>query len=229
MSPSIYESKSSSIAQKIVMQLASLGAFVVWFLYVGGDGVFARWLGRETAAVDPVRRALLVGCSTIYGARLILTQFHLVKREIGWKEASTIAIWVIVIHLTMLYLGGTNPARAGNATYVGALFYVVGSFLNSGSELLRDAWKRRPENKGKLYTGGLFRYSIHMNYFGDFVLFTGFALVTGSVYAFAIPLVMMLLFVFVNIPMLDEYLAKHYGDAFVQYARRTAKLVPFVY
>ena len=40
---------------------------------------------------------------------------------------------------------------------------------------------------------------------------------------------MLLGFVFGNIPMLDAHLAEHYGQEFTAYARRTRKLVPFVY
>ncbi len=40
---------------------------------------------------------------------------------------------------------------------------------------------------------------------------------------------MVCMFVFVNIPMLDKYLAEHYGDAFQEYASKTAKFVPYVY
>ncbi|MGH8880780.1 MAG: DUF1295 domain-containing protein, partial [Stackebrandtia sp.] len=90
-------------------------------------------------------------------------------------------------------------------------------------------FKARPENRGKLYTRGLFRYSMHPNYLGDVTLFTGFALVTGSLWALAIPVIMAAMFIFINIPMLDKYLAERYGSAFDEYAGRTAKLFPFVY
>ena len=36
-------------------------------------------------------------------------------------------------------------------------------------------------------------------------------------------------FVSVNIPMLDAYLRKKYGDQFDAYALRTKKFVPYVY
>ena len=37
-------------------------------------------------------------------------------------------------------------------------------------------FKRRPENKGKLFTGGLFAVSMHPNYFGDLLWVSGYAL-----------------------------------------------------
>jgi hypothetical protein len=64
---------------------------------------------------------------------------------------------------------------------------VLGSALNTGAERQRYRWKRRPENAGHLYTGGLFAYARHINYFGDQVLFTGWALITGRLWLFLIP------------------------------------------
>ena len=70
---------------------------------------------------------------------------------------------------------------------------------------------------------------MHVNYFGDTVLFTGFALLTTSPWALLVPAVMTVGFVFLHIPMLDRYLATRYGEAFEAWARRTKKFVPFVY
>jgi protein-S-isoprenylcysteine O-methyltransferase Ste14 len=70
---------------------------------------------------------------------------------------------------------------------------------------------------------------MHINYFGDSVLFTGWAILAASVFAFSIPVLMIAMFVFVHIPPLDAYLAQRYGDEFKDYAAKTAKFVPFVY
>lgn len=199
-----------------------------WFLLGGADTV-ADWFGTEFDEAQPVRRVLLVTLSVIYLLRFIATNFLMLQRKMEWSEIFTVGIWVAVIHWTMAYLGGTNTAPVGFATWSGMVLYVIGSYLNTGSEYQRKVWKRHPENKGKLYTEGLFKYSMHINYFGDAVLFSGFALVTGTFWAFAIPAIMAGMFVFLNIPMLDKYLAERYGSAFQEYSARTAKFVPFVY
>ena len=89
--------------------------------------------------------------------------------------------------------------------------------------------KKKIENKGRLYTKGLFKYSMHINYFGDIVLFTGLALIAHSFSLLFIPLVMALNFIFFIIPRLDKYLEKKYGDEFIEYAQRTKKFIPLVY
>ena len=101
--------------------------------------------------------------------------------------------------------------------------------MNSYSEYARHVWKRQPENRGHLCTEGLFRYSRHPNYLGDLISFSGLCLISGAWVTAAVPLLMLCGFVFVNIPVLDSHLHDRYGDAFDEYARRTRKLVPFVY
>ncbi|MGB6032940.1 MAG: DUF1295 domain-containing protein, partial [Bacteroidota bacterium] len=111
----------------------------------------------------------------------------------------------------------------------GALLYLTGSYLGTGSEYSRHLWKARPENRGHFYTEGLFQYSRHINYFGDLLLFGGFAVLTHHLWAGIVPLIMGLNFVLILIPAQDAYLASRYGTEFDNYARRTKKLIPLVY
>lgn len=203
-------------------------AVAAWFLFGGMDTV-ADWFGTHFDPAEPLRRGLLLALSAVYLLRFIATTFVMLKRSMDWSEAVTVGVWVVIIHGTMAYLGGTNTDAVGLLPWLGVVLYLVGSYLNTGSEYQRKLWKEVPEHKGKLYTEGLFRYSMHINYFGDVVLFTGFALVTGSPWAFVIPLIMTSMFTFLNIPSLDKYLAQRYGDAYEEYADKTAKLVPYVY
>jgi protein-S-isoprenylcysteine O-methyltransferase Ste14 len=80
-----------------------------------------------------------------------------------------------------------------------------------------------------LYTGGPFGYCRHPNYFGDILLFTGFAVVAGLPLSFIIPALMVVFFAVFNVPALDKHLAQHYGQAFDEYARKTKRLIPFIY
>ncbi|GAA4906031.1 DUF1295 domain-containing protein [Stackebrandtia albiflava] len=209
------------------LHAAAVGV-AAWFLFAGTDTV-AAWFGTSLPHADPMRRYLLITLSVVYFVRFLVTTFVTLKRRMAVTEAVTVGCWVIVIHATMAFTGGVDDASVGVLTWAGVVLYVLGSCINTGAELQRMRWKARPENRGRLYTEGLFRYTMHPNYLGDVTLFTGFALVTGSPWALVIPAIMAAMFVFVNIPMLDRYLAERYGDAFTRYASRTAKLIPFVY
>ena len=89
--------------------------------------------------------------------------------------------------------------------------------------------KLKEQNKGRLYTEGLFGLAMHINYFGDIVLFSGLAMVTHRLSMLIIPLIMTMNFIFNIIPSLDKYLEKKYKDEFRDYSRKTKKLIPMIY
>ena len=200
-----------------------------WLLLGGGLEVLrAHWIANWGLAT-PARRWLLFAAALIYFVRVIVTTFVTLKRKMGWGEAVLIAAWVLLVHLLFAVLGGINPRATGSVTVIGVVLYAVGSWLNTGSELQRKWWKQRPENAGRLFTGGLFRYAVHINYFGDELLFTGYALITGRAWALLVPLLMLAGFLFFNVPELDRHLRAHYGAEFEAYASRTRSFVPFLY
>jgi len=227
----MYELRDSSKAQRLT--LASINvvwvALAWWLLFGGGIGVVGGWFGRAWGAGDSVRRICLLAGFCIYYVRILFTVFVFLKRGVGWSEVFTIAPWLFCIVALLGIAGGTNTGVFHAAGFVGALLFAVGSWMNSYAEYSRHVWKRRPENHGRLYTEGLFRYSRHPNYLGDLLSFSGLCLISGAWVTAVVPLLMLAGFVFVNIPVLDSHLCDHYGAAFDEYARRTRKLIPFVY
>jgi steroid 5-alpha reductase family enzyme len=215
----MYQLTGATRAQRLVLAVVlMLWAVIFCWLLLGGAGTG-----------DPLRRDLLAAAWCIYCLRVLLAEWIFLKRGIGWAEALTIAVWISIIALAFAILGGGNRHPMGIAAGLGVVLYASGSFVHTYSELRRYLWKQRPENHGRLYTGGLFHYAVHINYFGDLVLFTGFSLMTGSAYTLFVPAVMLAGFMFANIPALDAHLRAKYGAAFDAYAAKTKKLIPLVY
>jgi len=226
MTTDIYAAEGRSLPQRVLLTAAggvSLG--LAWWILLGtGIERLTPWrAGNES------RRICLAVALTIYLLRLLATQFVFLKRAVGWGEAGAIAPWLLLLYVAYALAGGTNSAAAGVAAVGGGILFVLGSWMNSYAELARDRWKRRPGNRGKLYTLGLFRYARHPNYLGDVISFTGLSVLTGRWETTFIPLAILAGFILVNIPMLDAHLHDHYGAAFDEYAMRTRKLIPFVY
>jgi protein-S-isoprenylcysteine O-methyltransferase Ste14 len=227
----MYEVPGASLAPRVT--LAALGCLCValacWLLLAGGlDVAHSRiaWIGPTG---DAVRRVCLAVAFSIYYIRILFTEFVFLKRGVSWSEAFTIVPWLLVVLLFLATAGGTNPAGLGAAGVAGIVLFVMGSWMNSYAEYARHVWKQRPENRGKLYTEGLFRYSRHPNYLGDLFLFSGMCMIAGSWVTAVVPALMLVGFVFVNIPILDSHLHDKYGAAFDEYAARTHKLIPFAY
>ena len=112
---------------------------------------------------------------------------------------------------------------------VSVIIYAIGSYLNTYSEMQRTWWKAGPENKGKCYTLGLFSLSRNINYLGDVILFSGWALVSYSWWNVWVPVVMGLSFYFHHIPDKEAYLAKRYSREWPSYVASTKSFVPFCF
>jgi steroid 5-alpha reductase family enzyme len=187
------------------------------------------WLKQYRISGDPVRRILIAWCLIIYFVRLQVTVWIFQKRKWTWLETITITALMSFVLYAFASVGGNNKQLVGAVEVIGILLYLSGSYINTHSEYSRHVWKIKEENRARLYTEGLFSLSMHINYFGDIVLFTGLAMVTHSLSMLVIPLIMAVNFVFNIIPSLDRYLEKKYKDEFRDYSRKTKKFVPLIY
>lgn len=153
----------------------------------------------------------------------------LLPRQLGWREAigNSMVVWA-VLYGFLVYWGDKN-IPFGTIDAVALVFFIAGSSLTTGSELARKRWKDRPANHGHLYTGGAFGLAQHVNYFGEVVSFSGFAMLTRRPWAGIVPLSMLLAFVFIHIPALDQHLRERYKSEFSRYQRTTKRFIRFVY
>ena len=199
--------------------------WLVFADYVTSD----TWLKQYQMNGDLVRRILIASCLIIYFVRLQVTVWVFQKRKWTWLETITITVLMSFVLYAFAKVGGNKKQVVGVVEVIGILLYLSGSYINTHSEYYRHVWKLKEENRGRLYTEGLFSLSMHINYFGDIVLFTGFAMVTHSLSMLVIPLIMTVNFVFNIIPSLDKYLEKKYKDEFRDYSKKTKKLIPLIY
>ena len=200
----------------------------LWLMFVD-YATSDTWLKQYQPVGDLVRRILIASCLIIYFVRLQVTVWVFQKRKWTWLETITITVLMSFVLYAFARVGGNNKQVVGVVEIIGILLYLSGSYINTHSEYHRHVWKLKEENRGQLYTKGLFSLSMHVNYFGDMVLFTGLAMVTHSPSMLAIPLIMTLNFIFIIIPSLDRYLEKKYKDEFRDYAQKTKKLIPLIY
>ncbi len=222
----LYGETNSSTAQKVVILLAesALVGLSYWVLFAGG----LRGVRASGEAPLELRSLTLFAFNLVVFARFLLTLFVFLRRRIPWEETLSVPMAFGLYLLGFPLMARPASAPFGALEIVGIVLFVVGSFLNTFSEYQRHRWKARAENRGKLYTRGLFASSMHINYFGDLLWVTGYACVTHNAYASLVPAFLFSFFYFWNVPKLDAYLKQRYGDDFSAYERRTKRLVPFV-
>lgn len=227
----IYKQKSKSFPQKIVIHLLEIVFICLSFriLFQEGGNWCEKYLHIRNAATGLDRRIIIFTFNVITFARLAYMMFFLLKRKIPWEESISVpfAFALYYIGYTLLVLPVNHSID--KLDYFSVILFFVGCFLNTGSEILRNIWKQKPEHKGKLYTKGFFKYSRHINYFGDILWVTAYALITRNWYAVLIPIFLFCFFAFYNAPKLDKYLRTKYEPAFEHYAKTTKMLIPFIY
>ncbi|AKI00001.1 Protein of unknown function (DUF1295) [Hoeflea sp. IMCC20628] len=212
-----------SFPQKLTFALihGCIAALCLWLAFGAYD-----WL-------NPMRARLLAFCAVLYWARHCVTLFVLLKRQVALSEVFGLLLFMASFEIGFLLLGAgildDTPTPLGSMDWVALALVLLGSGLNTASEFQRWKWKKQPAAKGHCYTEGLFGYSMHINYFGDAILFTGWAILAASIFAWAIPIFVTAGFVLFHIPALDKYLAARYGAEFERYAASTAKFIPFIY
>ncbi len=227
----LYASKSPSIPQKLT--LIAIECVILIFsalILFGAPGQALSALFGWSWPVDmPARRFLVIAFSVVILLRMSVTMFRFMKRTMAWDEALSVpfAFAIYYVGFAILVLPATGPLDLWDG--LGVVLFLIGCTLNTGSEFQREAFKKDPANKGKLFTGGLFSLSRHINFFGDVVWVAGYALVTHNPWSWVIVVLIFVFFGFYNGPMLDKHLADHYGAQYDAYARRTKGLIPFVW
>lgn len=227
----LYGKYAASWPQKAVLvglEIVFL-ALAAWLLFGAGGPLLASWFGFAPAAETPLRYVIIFAFSLAVLVRMGFMMVFFMKRAMPWSEAFTVpvAFALYYVGFAALVLPATGPLDWIDV--LGVVLFVVGSVLNSGGELQRDAFKRDPANRGKLFTGGFFALSMHINFFGDILWVAGYALVSHNWWSSLIVVFIVAFFAFYNVPMLDRHLAEHYGDQFKAYEKKTKRLVPFVW
>jgi len=82
--------------------------------------------------------------------------------------------WVISLPL-LAAISSRSPL--GWLDYGGTLLWLIGMIFEAGGDYQLARFKARPANRGKVMDRGLWRFTRHPNYFGDFCVWWGFFLI----------------------------------------------------
>ncbi len=227
----LYGQYSKSIPQKLTIHVLEILLLWLsfWILFQNGGIWIENALHIHNAAEYTERRIIIFTFSVITFFRFSYMMTVLLKRAIPWEESFSVpfAFALYFVGFALFALPTSKPIDF--IDIFGVLLFVFGSVLNTGGEILRNKWKKNPENKGKIYTEGFFKYSRHINYFGDMLWVIAYAIITRNWYAASIPVFLFCFFAFYNAPILDKYLKNKYGKEYDDYARKTKMLIPFIY
>ena len=198
---------------------------------------------------DEGRRILIACVVAIWGARLSI---HLLVRNAGKGEDFRYAamrakhgrrFWLTSLVTVFLLQGllvwvvslpvqlSAIPDRPlGWLAIVGAIVWVLGVAFEAMGDAQLTRFKANPASRGQVLDTGLWRYTRHPNYFGDFLVWWGIFLIAAEsgagAWGFAGPLLMTLLLVKVSgAGLLEKDIAVR-RPGYADYVRRTSGFIP---
>jgi steroid 5-alpha reductase family enzyme len=237
-------------ALMVVAWLASLlvrDASIVDMIWGLGFVVVA-WVTYLQAADPGWRGLLLTAMVTVWGLRL---SGYLVWRNLGKPEdfryqemrakaphrfwltslfrvflVQGTLIWVISVPVVVSQSGDTDLYWLD---YLGVLCWGIGLLFEAVGDIQLARFKAGPDSKGKVMDRGLWRYTRHPNYFGDFSVWWGHYLVAaagGAWWTIFSPVMMSFLLLRVSGVALLEKTISERRPEYEEYARRTNAFFP---
>lgn len=233
---------------RVSLRLGDVGIVdIVWglgFVLVA----WTTWLLADGAAV---RQNLLTAMATVWGLRLSL---YLAWRDLGKPEDRRYAamrervgderfrrlslftvflfqgvlMWIVSLPLQLGQIP-TSPERVQLAGVFGVVLFAIGLTFEAVADWQLMRFKAKPWNRGRILTTGLWRYTRHPNYFGEFCVWWGIFLVAATtpvgLASAPGPLLMTVLLMRVSgVPLTERHLATR--PEYAEYAARTNAFFP---
>ena len=215
-------------------------------IFWGLGFVLVAWVVVGQAGWSP-RGALAVALVSAWGIRLAV---HLAVRNIGkgedpryramrsargsawwWKSLfivfafQGVLMWVVSLPLQQAILRG---GPLGPVDALATVVFLAGLFFEAVGDWQLVRFKAEPANRGRVMDRGLWRYTRHPNYFGDFLVWWGLyglALAAGAWWTVVGPLLMSVLLLRVSgVTLLEQGMRSRPG--YEEYVRRTSTFFP---
>jgi steroid 5-alpha reductase family enzyme len=134
--------------------------------------------------------------------------------------------WIISLPLLAAI---TSDSALNAIDFIAAMLWLVGFVFEAGGDYQLSRFKAREENRGRVLDAGLWRYTRHPNYFGEFCIwwsFYLFAVASGGWWSIASPLLMSILLVKVSgVAMLEKTISERRPE-YAEYIRSTNAFFP---
>ena len=221
---------------------------VVWAM----GFVLVAWIGFALGDGPIGRKLLVAGLVTIWGVRL---SAHMLRLRRGHGEDfryramrerhgrrfplvslfsvygfQAIGMWAVSLPVQAAQQL-PSPSGVTALDLIGVALWSVGMVFEVGGDRQLARFRADPANRGKVMDQGLWRYTRHPNYFGDFCVWWGLFVVAlaaeGAFWgAIAGPLTMTAIFMkFFGVPLMEEHLGRA-KDGYAEYVRRTSAFFP---
>jgi steroid 5-alpha reductase family enzyme len=127
------------------------------------------------------------------------------------------------------YFATSNTASLGLQDLIAVAVYIAGTVFHHGGDYQKRRFKLRTDTRGKLLNTGFWRLCRHPNYFGDFLIYVSFAVLSGNIWGWIAPLLNLAQYAFDAIPKNEKWATERYGNAWQAYRTRTKAFFPYLF
>ena len=234
-----------------LIQLRTKDAGIVdvgWAACIAAAAAFCAFTGEG----DLTRRAIIGAMGAIWGVRLALHLLfdrvlrgpedgrYQMMRELFGRHISPVflvfflAQGVLVVMLSAPFLLAARDSRLGPSflDLLGPTVWLAGMIGETIADRQLSRFKADGANRGLVCNVGLWRYSRHPNYFFEWHIWIGYAIVAAGTpdgwLAWTAPALMLLFMLkLTGIPPTEARALRSRGDAYREYQRTTSAFVPW--
>ncbi len=214
------------------------------------------WILSEDGAFMIERKIIMTSLILLWGLRIAIfltlrsfgkdettkedRRFKVFRDDWGktfwWR--SFVQLYVSQVFLIFIIGFPAIVTNAGTETglqvtdYVGIGIWIIGFFFEFTGDLQMYLFKKKPENKGKIMSKGLWKYSRHPNYFGEITMWLGIFILglypygTLNIVGIISPIIIALALIFVSgIPLAEKRYEEN--TEYQEYKKRTNALIPW--
>lgn len=200
-----------------------------------------------------VRKILMTGMITLWGTRLAL---HLLfdrilsgKPEDGryqdmrrkWHPHTnfrlfvffqTQAVLIVLLSIPFMLVMMNDRPTLSILEYVGAIIWMIGLIGEAIADRQLKTFKNQPELQGQVCQVGLWRYTRHPNYFFEWIIWVGYAIVAlpsprGWIGLVSAVFMLYVLLKVTGIRITEKQALRTKGEAYREYQRTTSPFVPW--
>lgn len=138
-------------------------------------------------------------------------------------------MWVVSLPI-QLSATAEEPSSFGPLAFIGVALWTVGLLFETVGDAQLASFKAKPHNKGRVMDQGLWRFTRHPNYFGDFCVWWGLFLIAAETvpgrFGIIGPIIMSVLLIRVSgVAMLEKTIGKR-RPGYAEYIERTSAFFP---
>ncbi len=189
-------------------------------------------VGAVVFGVRDMRQVLYLCLHISYCTWWLLEQwFYPQRRQVMFSEpvgvGGFISALLIVGFLYALpgYFALTNPEPLSLITAAIALpLYIFGNLINASADVQKLTAKQFGAG---LVRDNIWRFSRNINYFGDILRYLSFSIVAGSLWAYLVPGLVMLIYI-QRMLQKERGMTEKYPE-YADYQRSTSRFIPFIW